>query len=88
MGSRQILFASLFAAAVSAFSTINRHHSDLPASVTAVLAKAAGLKYFGAATDNPELINTTYASVLYDNSIFEQQTPGNSQKVIFEDHTL
>ncbi|KAH8811307.1 putative endo-1,4-beta-xylanase [Xylogone sp. PMI_703] len=43
------------------------------------LAKAKGLKYFGSATDNPELTNSAYVSIL-TSSEFGQVTPGNSQK--------
>lgn len=44
------------------------------------LAKAAGLKYFGSATDNPELTDTQYTTLLSNTSEFGQITPGNSQK--------
>lgn len=44
------------------------------------LAVAAGLKYFGSATDNSELTNTDYVAILSDADEFGQITPGNSQK--------
>ncbi|KAF5871901.1 putative endo beta- protein [Botrytis fragariae] len=44
------------------------------------LAKAAGLKYFGSATDNGELTDTQYTAILSNNSQFGQITPGNTQK--------
>lgn len=44
------------------------------------LAVAAGLKYFGSATDNGELSDTTYVSILKDKNEFGQITPGNGQK--------
>ncbi|KAL1880035.1 hypothetical protein Daus18300_001398 [Diaporthe australafricana] len=44
------------------------------------LAVAAGLKYFGSATDNPELTDTAYTAILSDAEEFGQITPGNSQK--------
>ncbi|KAF7960707.1 hypothetical protein EAE96_000381 [Botrytis aclada] len=44
------------------------------------LAKAAGLKYFGSATDNGELTDTEYTAILSNNSQFGQITPGNTQK--------
>ncbi|KAI3396159.1 hypothetical protein diail_422 [Diaporthe ilicicola] len=44
------------------------------------LAVAAGLKYFGTATDNPELTDTAYTAILDDADEFGQITPGNSQK--------
>ena len=45
-----------------------------------VLAKAAGKLYFGTATDNPELTDTTYTSYLDNSQHFGQITPGNSMK--------
>ncbi|CAN8096389.1 unnamed protein product [Discula destructiva] len=44
------------------------------------LAVAAGLKYFGSATDNGELTNTSYVAILEDADEFGQVTPGNTQK--------
>lgn len=44
------------------------------------LAVAAGLKYFGSATDNGELTNASYVAVLRDAEEFGQITPGNTQK--------
>jgi endo-1,4-beta-xylanase len=44
------------------------------------LAKAKGLKYFGSATDNPELTDASYVAILSNTSEFGQITPGNSQK--------
>lgn len=44
------------------------------------LAVAAGLKYFGSATDNGELSNTSYTAILSDSDEFGQITPGNTQK--------
>lgn len=43
-------------------------------------AKAAGKKYFGSATDNPELTDKPYVTLLGDNTMFGQITPGNSMK--------
>ena len=43
-------------------------------------AQAAGLLYFGSATDNPELTDTAYVSILSNSSEFGQLTPGNSMK--------
>jgi endo-1,4-beta-xylanase len=45
------------------------------------LAKEAGKLYFGTATDNPELVNSTYVSILTDTEEFGQLTPGNGMKV-------
>ncbi|KAI1409461.1 carbohydrate-binding module family 1 protein [Hypoxylon sp. FL1857] len=44
------------------------------------LAKAAGKLYFGSATDNGELSDTTYVNILKDPNMFGQITPGNGQK--------
>ncbi|KAL0579317.1 hypothetical protein V5O48_002715 [Marasmius crinis-equi] len=47
---------------------------------TNTVAKAAGKLYFGSATDNPELTDTAYVSILSNNKLFGQLTPGNSMK--------
>ncbi|KAI0597548.1 carbohydrate-binding module family 1 protein [Biscogniauxia sp. FL1348] len=44
------------------------------------LAKAAGKLYFGSATDNGELSDTSYVDILKDTDEFGQITPGNGQK--------
>ncbi|KAH8651577.1 glycoside hydrolase superfamily [Tricladium varicosporioides] len=44
------------------------------------LAKAAGLKYFGTATDNVELTDTALVAALSNSSEWGQITPGNTQK--------
>ncbi|KAG6821332.1 hypothetical protein H0H93_000193 [Arthromyces matolae] len=41
---------------------------------------AAGKKYFGSATDNPELTDTAYVAELSNTNDFLQLTPGNSMK--------
>ncbi|KAF9552293.1 endo-1,4-beta-xylanase C precursor [Agrocybe pediades] len=46
----------------------------------AAAAKAAGKKYFGSATDNPELTDTAYVAGLSNVNDFMQITPGNSMK--------
>ncbi|KAF8071786.1 endo-1,4-beta-xylanase A precursor [Lyophyllum atratum] len=46
----------------------------------AVVAIAAGKKYFGSATDNPELTDTPYVAGLSNTKDFNQITPGNSMK--------
>jgi len=43
------------------------------------LAKSKGKLYFGSATDNPELTDTAYVSIL-TGGMFGQITPGNSMK--------
>lgn len=44
------------------------------------LAKAAGKLYFGSATQNSELSDTTYNTYLENSQHFGQITPGNSMK--------
>ncbi|KAI1073568.1 family 10 glycosyl hydrolase [Whalleya microplaca] len=44
------------------------------------LSQAAGKLYFGSATDNGELSDTEYVSILKDANMFGQITPGNGQK--------
>lgn len=43
-------------------------------------AKAAGLKYFGTAVDNPSLSNQAYMKIARDSSEFGSITPANGQK--------
>lgn len=43
-------------------------------------AQASGKKYFGTATDNPELTNSAYVTILSEKTEFGQLTPGNSMK--------
>ena len=43
------------------------------------LATGAGKKYFGSATDNPELTDTAYVDILTSTE-FGQITPGNTIK--------
>jgi hypothetical protein len=45
------------------------------------LAQKAGKLYFGTATDNGELNNTEYVSILTDTKEFGQLTPANGMKV-------
>ncbi|KAF8589251.1 glycoside hydrolase family 10 protein [Ramaria rubella] len=44
------------------------------------VAQAAGKLYFGTATDNPELTNIPYVTILNDTNEFGQHTPTNSLK--------
>jgi endo-1,4-beta-xylanase len=46
-----------------------------------LLAKAAGLKYFGTATDNGELIDAQYRKILSNTDDFGQVTASNQMKV-------
>ena len=48
------------------------------------LAKEAGKLYFGTATDNGELSNTTYFNILTDTKEFGQLTPANGMKVYLD----
>jgi endo-1,4-beta-xylanase len=48
-----------------------------------VLAKRAGLEFFGTAIDNVVLNNTKYVSIAHDRSEFGQVTPSNGQKWMF-----
>ncbi|PYH44106.1 putative endo-1,4-beta-xylanase [Aspergillus saccharolyticus JOP 1030-1] len=56
----------------------------LPTCISALgldqAAVAAGLTYFGTATDNPELTDIPYVTQLNNTADFGQITPGNSQK--------
>ena len=45
------------------------------------LAQKAGKKYFGTATDNGELDNKNYTTILNNRKQFGQLTPANGQKV-------
>jgi endo-1,4-beta-xylanase len=45
------------------------------------LAKKAGKLYFGTATDNGELTNKKYVSILTNTKEFGQLTPSNGMKV-------
>ena len=44
------------------------------------LAKSRGKLYFGSATDNPELTNTSYVAILDNSQMFGQTTATNSMK--------
>lgn len=50
------------------------------------LAQAAGLLYFGSATDNGEISDSPYLAILSDTSEFGQITPGNSMKWVCSTH--
>lgn len=78
--SKRLCFSltAVLAAAASAvtFLVMPAAHAATAGSLGA-LAAAKG-RYFGSATDNPELSNTTYASIL--GSEFGEITPGNTMK--------
>ncbi|KAI0707204.1 endo-1,4-beta-xylanase C precursor [Earliella scabrosa] len=56
--------------------------TTLPSSTAGLhtLAKQGGKLYFGSATDNPELSDSAYVSLLSDTKEFGQITPGNAMK--------
>ncbi|KAJ6544477.1 endo-1,4-beta-xylanase C precursor [Mycena capillaripes] len=69
----------------TATTTTSTGTTSLPTATSTVktntIAKSLGGKlYFGSATDNPELTDTTYVATLSDNTLFGQITPGNSMK--------
>ncbi len=67
------------ATATSTSSGTATSSSALPTGTSnaglALVAKAAGKKYFGSATDNPELTDTAYVALLSNSSEFGQITP-------------
>lgn len=63
------------AASLAAASPATRQTTGLNA-----IAQAAGLTYFGSATDNHEITDADYLAILSDSSEFGQITPGNSMK--------
>ncbi|KAK7513402.1 glycoside hydrolase superfamily [Phyllosticta citriasiana] len=69
------LTSLLAASAVQAGPISRRAAAGLNAA-----AKAAGLEYFGSATDNPELTDSDYMTILNNSDQFGQITPGNSMK--------
>ncbi len=64
----QYVIAAAFVAAIPAGAQLDKW------------AKAAGLKYFGTAVDNPSLGNGAYMKIVRDTAEFGQVTPANSQK--------
>ncbi|SJK98053.1 related to Endo-1,4-beta-xylanase [Armillaria ostoyae] len=66
-----------------ASGTVSASASAATASSTTPLhsaALSAGKLYFGSATDNPELTDEAYVTILSNNKMFGQITPGNSMK--------
>ncbi|KAK7467233.1 hypothetical protein VKT23_004291 [Stygiomarasmius scandens] len=82
--SSPTLLVFLLVAATPGFAASTTASSSEPtATSTAKLhnvATAAGKLYFGTATDNPELTNTQYVTILDDSATFGQITPANSLK--------
>jgi endo-1,4-beta-xylanase len=73
-GTSSVSSASPTATAGSALPT------GTSTAFTDTVAKAAGKLYFGTATDNPELTNTSYTTILDQVAYFGQLTPENSMK--------
>ena len=75
-------FASLLALLQTA--TAQTSTSAAPTATSTVslnmAAKSAGKLYFGSATDNPELTDMAYVTILNDTAMFGQLTPANSMK--------
>lgn len=76
MAAAAAILVPLSTANVAAADTARPSHGA-PASTLGRLAAAHG-KYFGSATDSPELSDAAYVSIL--NSEFGQITPGNDMK--------
>ncbi|KAI0696913.1 glycoside hydrolase superfamily [Cytidiella melzeri] len=71
--------SSVSSSASSQTSSTAGSQSTSTASLN-TLAKSKGKLYFGSATDNPELTDVPYTTILSDNTMFGQITPGNSMK--------
>jgi endo-1,4-beta-xylanase len=76
--SLSVALTALAALVLGAFVVAVPRHNAAAASTLDQLAKAAGKAYFGSATDNPELSDAPYVSIL--GSEFGQLTPSNSMK--------
>lgn len=66
--------------AVIATSTIAALPTGTSTAKLNTAAQAIGFKYFGTATDNPELNDTAYTAILDDHTMFGQITAANSMK--------
>lgn len=78
-----IMFSLAFASLLALVQTSVAQTSKSAASTEMALniaAKTAGKLYFGTATDNPELNDTAYFTLLNNTAMFGQLTPGNSLK--------
>ncbi|KAE9407504.1 endo-1,4-beta xylanase [Gymnopus androsaceus JB14] len=79
--SSWLLFSLTSVSSTSATSTAS---GGLPTGTSTAfldtVAKAAGKLYFGTATDNPELTDTAYTTILDQVAYFGQITPENSMK--------
>ncbi|KAF8126890.1 glycoside hydrolase family 10 protein [Boletus edulis] len=77
-----LLASALFLALVQASVALHTSTSAKATSTVALntAAKAARKLYFGTATDNPELTDKAYATLLNNTMMFGQLTPGNTMK--------
>jgi len=75
-----LAFASLLALVQTSVAQMSKSATLTATVALNVAAKTAGKLYFGTATDNPELTDTTYVTILNDTAMFGQLTPGNSMK--------
>ncbi|KAH0833054.1 glycoside hydrolase superfamily [Lanmaoa asiatica] len=77
-----LAFVSLFALAQTsvAYTSTSPIPTATPTAGLNLAAKAARKFYFGSATDNPELIDTAYVTILNNTAMFGQLTPANSMK--------
>jgi len=71
------LLAVLVSSVVAVPTAAPAFQLDLGLNVAAILSRKL---YFGTATDNPELNDTAYTSILDSNLMFGQITPANSMK--------
>ena len=78
-----VLFSILYFAMHIATSLLSAAALPLVYGQLNTLAKTKGLKYFGSATDNSELSDTTYVNILKNTANFGQITPGNTQKWMY-----
>lgn len=74
-----LAFASLLALVQTSVAQTSRSASTATVALDTA-AKTAGKLYFGTATDNPELTDTAYVTILNNTAMFGQLTPGNSMK--------
>ncbi|KAG8213287.1 glycoside hydrolase family 10 protein [Butyriboletus roseoflavus] len=77
-----LAFTSLLALVQTSVAQMNASAAPTATSTVALnmAAKAAGKLYFGSATDNPELTDTAYVTILNNTRMFGQLTPENSMK--------
>lgn len=83
-------FASLLAVVQSALAQTTSSAAPMATSTVQLndAAHYAGKLYFGSATDNPELTDMPYVSLLSDTAMFGQLTPANSMKWVSQHISL